>query len=415
MSLRWCAILFSAGMLAAAQEPAPGPSPEFNVNSRYTVESVEFDGERPGLSERLAQEVQRAVGQKLNTEALEELAREIKREVKARTVTHRVERGTRPNHVKVVFQVTRSEPRFEISVPKFLYHAKQGWSAGVEATASVKGHRMTFGLVSDGDELAERYAGLVGRYENRRLGTDKLGLRLDLESYHQQWNGATLVELDRRSALPGIYRTRSNIQPVLNVMPVRSLTLSAGVSFEHFQTQFPAARTEAANAVVTTLRYQRREEGSGNSQHALDAGYSLRAATKVLDSDFVYARHRWHGQYEYSRGRHAISDELSGGLITGRAPLFERFVLGNSSTLRGWNKFDLEAAGGDRAVHNSVEYRYRWFAVFYDAGAVWIKGEEPVVRHAAGAGLRHGIFSLAVAFPLRDGRMEPVVILGMNY
>jgi hypothetical protein len=413
MSLRWYAFLLWSAMAFAADPPSSNS--EFNVNSRYTVESVEFDGERPGLSARLSEEVQRAIGQKLNTEALENLARQIQRELRARTVTHRVERGNQPDHVKVVFEVSRRDPRFEISVPKFLYHAKQGWSAGVEATAALKGHRVTFGLVSDGDELAERYAGLLGRYENRRLGTDKLRLRVDLESYHQQWNGATLDELDRSPHVPGIYRTRSNIQPVLSVVPVRSLTLSAGVSMQHFQTQFPAARTEAANAVVTTLRYQRREEGSATSQHSLDAGYSLRAATKALDSDFVYARHRWHGQYSYAHGRHTLSEEVTAGLITGRAPLFERFVLGNSSTLRGWNKFDLEPAGGDRALHNSVEYQYRCFFAFYDTGAVWKKGDEAVARHSIGAGLRQGIFSLAVAFPLRDGRIEPIVMLGMNY
>jgi hypothetical protein len=66
-------------------------------------------------------------------------------------------------------------------------------------------------------------------------------------------------------------------------------------------------------------------------------------------------------------------------------------------------------------VHNSLEYRYRVFYVFYDSGSVWIKEEEPAVRHSVGAGLRKGAFSLALAFPLRDGRVGPVVMLGMNY
>jgi hypothetical protein len=414
MKLRWCGILVAAAMLRGANEPAV-TSPEFNVNSRYTVESVEFDGGEPGLSARLRREIQDAIGEKLNTAYLEDLARQIESEVRARAVTHRVERGSRPDHVKVVFRITRREPRFEVSVPKFLYHSKQGWSAGVEATATMAGHRVTAGLVSDGDELAERYAGVLARYEKRKLGTDKVGLHFDFESYHEQWNRATLEELDRRAELPGVYRTRHNFHPAVSVRPFRSLTLSAGVSFQQFETQFPAARTEAANAVVTTLRYQRRVEASDASQHALDAGYHLRAATRTLGSDFVYARHRWDGQYTFRHGRHSIADEISAGLITGRAPLFERFVLGNSSTLRGWNRFDLEPAGGNRMAHNSVEYRYRVFYVFYDSGAVWMNSEEPVVRHSAGAGLRHGIFSLALAFPLRDGRIEPVVMLGMNY
>ena len=36
------------------------------------------------------------------------------------------------------------------------------------------------------------------------------------------------------------------------------------------------------------------------------------------------------------------------GVLTGTAPLFERFSLGNTTTLRGWNKYDLAplAPGG---------------------------------------------------------------------
>jgi outer membrane protein assembly factor BamA len=89
--------------------------------------------------------------------------------------------------------------------------------------------------------------------------------------------------------------------------------------------------------------------------------------------------------------------------------------LGTSSTLRGWNKFDIAPAGGSRMVHNSIEYRYRILQIFYDSGAAWGRDEDPTLRHSVGAGLRYSIFSLALAFPLRDGRPEPVVMLGMNY
>ena len=33
------------------------------------------------------------------------------------------------------------------------------------------------------------------------------------------------------------------------------------------------------------------------------------------------------------------------GTISGRAPLFERFALGDTRTLRGWNKFDVDQWG----------------------------------------------------------------------
>ena len=53
--------------------------------------------------------------------------------------------------------------------------------------------------------------------------------------------------------------------------------------------------------------------------------------------------------------------------------------------------------------------------LFYDAGAVWDRGEAITPRCSAGVGLRKDGFSVAVAFPIKDGRVEPVLIAGMNF
>jgi hypothetical protein len=406
----WVSVLLGSGLVYAGNR-----SQELNVNSRYTVESVEIAGENEShVSDGLRQDLKKLVGEKLNPAALEDLAKRIRRELHVRAVRQRITRGSSPEHVKVVFEVTRQPAKFDVSVPKFLYHTKQGWSAAVEGTTTIASSSFTFGLTSDGDELPERYAGLLARYENRKIGTDRVRLRFQFESYHQQWNRATLRDL-AQSDLPGSYRTRQNFEPVVSFVLARPLTLSVGTSFQRFQTQFPAAHTEAANAVITTLRYHRRVEDSDANKHDLDAAYSLRAATNVLNSDFVYGRHRWSLRYGFSRGRHSLADEVTAGLITGRAPLFERYVAGTSSLLRGWNKFDLDPLGGSRLAHNSVEYRYRIFQVFYDTGAVWDPGQDAVARHSIGVGFRKSGFSLAVAFPIKDGRAEPIFMVGMNY
>jgi hypothetical protein len=65
-------------------------------------------------------------------------------------------------------------------------------------------------------------------------------------------------------------------------------------------------------------------------------------------------------------------------------------------------------------LYNSMEYRYRAFKVFYDAGAVWTGGQEATVRHSVGAGVHYGELALLVAFPLRNGRVEPAFIAGLN-
>jgi hypothetical protein len=404
--------------LASSPLSAGNAGKDLNVNCRYTVESVELAGEgEDRVSSGLRRQMAELIGEKFNPGALEDVARRIRKELQVRSVTHRVMRGTTPEHVKVVFETTGRPAKFDVSIPKFLYHAKQGWSAAVEGTATVADNSFTFGLISDGDALPERYAGLLARYEHRNIGTERVRLGFQFESYHQQWNQATRMALEEpgaQAATSGIYRTRHNFEPIATFVLARPLTLSVGAGFQRLQVQFPAAHTEASNAVVTTLRYHDSLEGT-EYQHNLDAGYHLRAATKVLDSDFVYVRHLWEVRYSLAHGRHLLIEEMRAGLIAGRAPLFERFVLGTSSTLRGWNKFDLDPLGGNRVAHNTVEYRYRFFQVFYDTGAVWNQGQPAAARHAAGVGLREGGFSLAVAFPLRSGRAEPIFMVGMNY
>jgi hypothetical protein len=326
-----------------------------------------------------------------------------------------VARGASPEHVRVEFDVKAYRGSVDARGTKFLYSSKQGWSGGGEVGLTLQQNSFAFGLVSDGDTLAERFAGITARYENKRVGTDRLDLRFQFESYHEQWNGNTLVEAPAASRVTSdAYRTRQNFQPTATVVLAEPLTLEVGVSFGRMQAQYPAAHTEAANAVVSTLRYHRRLEGSDN-QHDLDAGYTLRAATKLLDSDFVYASHCWSMRYQLKHGKHRLIDDVAGGVISGRAPLYDRFVLGNSNYLRGWNKYDLDPAGGNRMVHNSVEYRYGPFRVFYDAGAIWDSGQEAVPRHSLGVGLRESVFTLAVAFPIRSGRAEPIFMMGLIY
>ena len=60
--------------------------------------------------------------------------------------------------------------------------------------------------------------------------------------------------------------------------------------------------------------------------------------------------------------------------------------------------------------------------VFYDTGSVWEQGKPPEPKQSAGVGvssglgvLEKGAFLLALAFPIRDGRVTPVLIAGMNF
>jgi outer membrane protein assembly factor BamA len=102
--------------------------------------------------------------------------------------------------------------------------------------------------------------------------------------------------------------------------------------------------------------------------------------------------------------------------VNGQAPLFERFTLGDSRTLRGWSKFDVAPMGGTRVAHGSLDYTFHWVGVFYDTGSVWDGIGKTNVKHSAGIALggREGLY-VAVAFPLRSGSVQPLFILGMNF
>ena len=154
-------------------------------------------------------------------------------------------------------------------------------------------------------------------------------------------------------------------------------------------------------------------------QQRIEGKYSLRVATRALGSTYAYARHLVSVKYEAKSGRHTMSDEFMGGSIAGQAPFFDRFVLGSSSTLQGWDRYEIDPLGGSRVFHNQITYGYRvgdgTVQAFYDTGALWQSDRAATLRHSLGAGYKQGIFVLAMAFPIRDGRVGPVFMAGMNY
>jgi outer membrane protein assembly factor BamA len=424
-------ILATAALLAQSTEPADAPadqpqSADLNINSRYTVESIGFIGKSQyRLSTGAMEEMHRLIGAKVSTEALNRLARRIRSELRATEVTFKLARGGEPNHVKVLLEVDKRKSNFDLSIPTFSYNSRQGWTGVAEVATTMGANTLTAGALSDGDSLAERFTGFKLRYDRLSLGTDRVRLGFEFDSYHELYDRATLIALDNASTSSlgaGAYRSRTDFEPSATFVLAKPLTVTVGLSFEQMQPQVSAAQSESANAVVNTLRYHQRWENSDAINQELDAGYNLRAATRSLGSDLAYTRHLINARYNLRHEHQSVEITLTAGVIYGHAPLFERFILGNSSTLRGWNKYDLDPIGGNRVVHGSVTYGYHIMRVFYDSGSVWDQGKSPEAKHSAGIGISSGLgifqkgaFLLAVAFPIRQGRADPVFIAGMNF
>jgi outer membrane protein assembly factor BamA len=391
--------------------------PESNINERYTVEGIQFAGiDESKLSKPLREDAQKLVGEKYSEQSANDIAGRLREELKKKyQVTLKVEKGSKPEQVTVIFVLQKiHELNFKAELPLLVYHSKEGFSGSLEIPIETHHNVFTFGIVTDADRLLERYSGYRLRYEHRKLGTDALRLRLDFDTYHETFNAATREELEFRPDVPGTYRARQNFAPSVSVYPTKGLALSAGLSFQRLQFQHPALHTETAYAGTADVLLSPELQPLGSFHQDFKASYNLRAATRVLDSDFVYTRHFVTADYTISNGKNRFGFHFLGGSITGTSPLFERFLLGNSTTLRGWNKFDVAPLGGTRVAQGSLDYRYRQFEAFYDFGKVWESGPPSGVKHGLGFGWSYKHMFASLAFPVRLHDVAPVFMFGFR-
>ena len=403
---------------------------DLNINSRYTIESINFIDQREyKLSTSAREEIRRLTGAKLSSEALDRLTARIRGELRAHDVTFKLTRGAEPDSVRVLIQVDQAGGAIDASIPLLTYSSQFGVSAAAQLATTVGPNTFTFRMVRDVDTSIERYTGIQARYDRSLTESGRIRIGFEFDGYADEWDPATLIALssesssNRPSSLgAGAYGSRLDYEPSATFVIAEPLTYTVGLSFEQLNGLPSGPRTQTANAVVNTLRYHQHWGNSGDSGQELDAGYSLRTATSLLGSDLPYTRHLAHLKYNYTSRAQSLEVVMLAGAIYGQAPLFERFALGDSTLLRGWNKYDLDPLGGNRLVYGSVTYGYRMLRIFYDTGSVWDQGKSPEAKESAGVGvssglgvLQKGAFLLALAFPLRDGRVTPVVIAGMNF
>jgi hypothetical protein len=419
--------LAACTLLGQSLTPVSSSADDLNVNSRYTIESINFADQREyKLSTSALDEIRHLVGAKVSTEALDRLVQRIRGELRAHDVTFKLTRGAEPESVRVLIKVDRAGGSFDASVPVLSYNSVLGFTGTGQLSSTIGPNVFTFRMLRDSDNLIERFSGVQAKYDRLSLANGRIQLGFEFDAYQDQYASATLAALDgssRPSSLgAGAYGSRMNYEPSATFVLAAPLTLTIGLSFEQLNNLPSAARSEAANAVVSTLRYHQRWASSGDSTQQLDAGYSLRAATTLLASDLPYTRHVGHLKYNYSSRAQSVEVTVMAGAVYGQAPLFERFSLGDSTLLRGWNKYDLDPLGGNRLVYGSVTYGYHIMRVFYDAGSVWDQGKSPEPKDSAGIGVSSGLgvfekgtFLVALAFPLREGHVTPVVIAGMNF
>ncbi|HEX8028871.1 MAG TPA: BamA/TamA family outer membrane protein, partial [Vicinamibacterales bacterium] len=363
-----------------------------DANARYLIERVETRGiDESRVEAALNNELQTLVGTPLGSEEVDKIQDRIRTAFPDYDISRRVSRGYRSGAIRLRFIFEQRESarwlRFTPMKTDMVFHSDQGWGAFMDFPIGGRDFRVTPIIAIDhGDELVEEFSGFGVRVESRKLGTERLGASFEWTTFEADWRDATFAALARNPTLPGIYEDRSTITPLVNFAITRQLSVGGGVSITELERRAEDLRdSQMANAYIGRIRFDSQWE-QGRTDHLVEAQFTVRSATPSLESDFDYNRYFGQAEYAYKRSHHTVIGSFLAGGIDGAAPLFERFTLGDSRTLRGWDKYDIAPAGGDRVFHTSVEYRYYGFALFLDSGAVWDKGVDKRTRVAAGFG-----------------------------
>ena len=393
-----------------------------DANARYLIERVEVRGlDKRDVAADLNAEVQTLVGKPLGSEDVDQVETKVRTAFPDYNLRRRVSRGRRSGEIRLLFDLEMRESarwlRFTPLKSSLLYHSDQGWGAFMDFPISGRDFRVTpIVAIDHGDDLIEEYSGFGVRVESRKLGTERLGASFEWTAFDQDdWHAATLAALVANPAVPGAYDDRSTITPLVKFAVTRQLSVGGGVAITELEPLAGIPESQMANAYLAQVRFdngwQHGPRGS-RDRFAVRRARGVRLARERLRPTPATSVRR---RTAYRWSRHTVVVSGMAGGIDGTAPLFERFSLGDSRTLRGWNKYDIAPAGGDRVFHTSLEYRYRGLGFFLDSGSVWDNGADSRVRVAAGFGFHSDPFFMTVGFPLNTDEVRAVFTTGVRF
>jgi hypothetical protein len=396
------------------------PSRDDNINARYIIERAEIDGvPEDELTPAMRDALAAVVGKRLDSPEADRLREQIERDFSGHDISRRIRRGSESGRIRLRYEVRKREPPawldFESLRSGVIFHSEQGWGSYLDLALGYRNVRVTpIVAIDNADDLVEEYSGYGLRVEARRLGTRRLGASFEWTRFEPDWEQPTLDAFATRPDLPSLYERRSTITPLVKFAFTPDLSAAAGVSISELEPLASTGSSQSANAFVASLEYDRGWGATSNGSHRVEAAFGIRAGSHELESDLSYRKYLGRGVYRFGLGRHQVQVTGMAGGITGDAPIFERFTLGDSRTLRGWNKYDIAPVGGDRLIYSSLEYRYRGLALFLDSGSVWDAEAERRVRVSTGFGFHAGPAFLTVGFPLNTDDVTAVVALGLR-
>ena len=391
-----------------------------NVNARYVVDAVEIHGiDEARLDQQLRDDLQALVGKPLDDEEVERLVTRLKDALPHAVVGRGIVRGDQPGRIKLVFRVSQPESErwlhFEPIDTNALFHSDQGWGANLALAIGTDDVRVTPIIpIDNGDALIEEYSGFGLRVESRKVGTERIGVFFEWSTYDQDWRGETLSAMTFRPDLPALYRNRMGVTPLLKFAITPHVSVGGGVAITELDSLVEPGPSRMANAGIGFIRFHDQWRPDSGLQQRLNASFTTRAGTSALESDLIYQRYVLHADYAVGSDRQQIVVSSMGGVIEGDAPMFERFAIGDTRTLRGWNKWAITPVGGNRLFAATLEYRYRAVNLFLDSGSVWDSGNEKHLRFSTGVSFTPGPVFFTLAFPLNTDEFHAVFAMGLR-
>jgi hypothetical protein len=410
-----------------------------NINARYVVESVSVTPKfESALPKPVKDELLALRGKRLDPEEGERLSKKIADSLTGYgqlDVKPRFERGGQPGQLRVIFEVSETGAWLGFSplratTPKFVYHAYQGWSTAVDIPIDGKDIQFTFGFaIANEDDLIEQYSGVRIRFASRNVGTKRLGAGIELSHYGQSWREATLFAVTANPTIPSAYDGRTTVEPTLTFAFNRHFRVTGGVSVSELETlepldplnpPDPVELPESGESMMASVglfgaSFDKQWPAGVGRSHELTGSYELRIASEGLGSDLDYTRHLATASYHFRHGRSSLLAGARFGRSHGAVPLFERFAIGDTGTLRGWNKFDISPVGGTRLIYSTLEYRWRCAAVFVDAGSVWDPDSESSMRWSTGFGCHGKNFFMTLGVPLNSDDVDVTFMMGVRF
>ena len=332
-----------------------------NVNARYVVDEVEIRGiDEARLDRTLRDDIHALVGKPLDSEEAERLLTRLKDALPDYTVSRRTTRGSQPgqNQAHLLPDSARVGTLAALRTDRRErpFHSDQGWGANLVLGIGGEDFRVTPIIpIDNGDDLIEEYSGFGLRFESRHVGTERLGAFFEWSTNDQQWQDVTLAAMAFRPDIPALYRNRMNFTPLVKFAFTPQVSVGGGVAITELDSLVEPGPSRMANAGIGFIRFHDQWQADSGLQQRLDASFTIRAGTTSLQSDLVYQRYFARADYAVGSARQQVVVSAMGGTIDGDAPMFERFAIGDTRTLRGWNKWAITPVGGSRLFATTLD------------------------------------------------------------